>query len=572
VSDLASTEIAAALLQGTITLGLALLFFFLHRRYRRPHFRWWGVAFLLYSARIASIITFLATGAWAWLYWHQVATGWTALALLWAALVFSHQLAWRPAYGIALIFPVAWSWVAIFQLSNFLLAAAPAVLFLGATTIWTGLVFRRYRRQTASAAAGALSWGFLLWGLHHLDYPLLRARGAWNPWGYYLDLLFVLGVGAGVLLLVIEELRGAARTLTALSGDLRSRGGKNFLETLLGRVLSLPGVRGAALVAAGRGEVSLLHGVGECVEWRAGMPVPVRQRAETVARTGVPSLGGDRSFTGVLPVRREPEPLLLVATADATSPFAALDAGILVAVGEQIGAAVDTLDLAERLRIRSADLERLSGRMMQQYEEQRQRLARELHDETAQVFAALKLQLGALGEVVPDSLTPSVDRLLSLVGVGSQSIRQVVDDLRPAVLDDLGLLPALRAIVSRFPQWSGVSARITAPDRLPDVSEDMELALFRAAQEALSNVARHARATEVLTELRTEAGRIVLTVIDDGVGMPAERLDDIITQPGRAGLYGLRERLAGLGGSLTLAQHDPRGLRVRVEVPVGDHP
>src|SRR5678816_3696103 len=137
----ATTEFAAALLEGTVTFGLALLFLFLNRRYRRPHFLWWGIAFLLYAVRLVAIITFLGSDNWAWLYWHQVVTGWTALALLWAALVFAYQVTWRPVYLAALAFPVVWSWIAIFRLSNFMLAALPAVTFLSGTTLWTCLLY-----------------------------------------------------------------------------------------------------------------------------------------------------------------------------------------------------------------------------------------------------------------------------------------------------------------------------------------------------------------------------------------------------------------------------------------------
>ena len=190
----ATTEIAAALFQTGLTVGMALLFLFLFRRYEKPHFLWWAVAWGLYGLRLAAIISFLATSTWAWLYWHQVVTGWAALGLLWAALVFSRQSRLAPWHVLVLLFPPVWSYIAIFRLSDFMLAAAPAAAFLALTTLWTGVVFWQYRRKTGSAAAGSLAVTFVLWGLHHLDYPILRARGAWNPWGYYLDALFLLGV------------------------------------------------------------------------------------------------------------------------------------------------------------------------------------------------------------------------------------------------------------------------------------------------------------------------------------------------------------------------------------------
>ena len=88
------------------------------------------------------------------------------------------------------------------------------MLFLSLATLWTGWAFLQYRRSVASGGASLLAASFILWGLHHLDYPFLRARGAWNPWGYYIDILLTLAVGTGILLLVLDDLR---RGLGALS-------------------------------------------------------------------------------------------------------------------------------------------------------------------------------------------------------------------------------------------------------------------------------------------------------------------------------------------------------------------
>ena len=140
-------ELDAAILQIAVTLGICLYSSLLYRRYRKPWFLWFAVAWLLYVLRLGAIVAFLLTTHEAWLYWHQVVTGWTALALLWAALVFSQQLDFRPAYLLALLFPVGWSYVAIYVLDNFLFAALPAVLFLGAVTAWTGWLFFDFRRR-----------------------------------------------------------------------------------------------------------------------------------------------------------------------------------------------------------------------------------------------------------------------------------------------------------------------------------------------------------------------------------------------------------------------------------------
>jgi len=129
------TELSAAYLQTAVTLGLVALCGFLYRRYRKPYFGLWALAWTVYALRLGAIVAFLSTGRSAWLYWHQVTTGWTALALLWAALVFSRgRPIWRSWYVAVALFPPMWSWIAIYRMESFLLAAGPAVAFLSVAT------------------------------------------------------------------------------------------------------------------------------------------------------------------------------------------------------------------------------------------------------------------------------------------------------------------------------------------------------------------------------------------------------------------------------------------------------
>src|SRR5574338_275407 len=201
-----------------------------------------------------------------------VLAGATALALFWSALVLSRGVRLRPVHLLALLVPVAWSYVAIYQLNQFLLAALPMVLFLSAASIWTGLVFRDYRRQVGAPGAAVVGTALLLWGLHHLDYPILRAQGAWAPWGYYLDIIFELAVGAGFVIVVLDDLRRGIEALSALSADLQlgARTGE-VIRILLERPLSLPGVTGTALFLPDRAPDSFAGGAGACADW-AGQP------------------------------------------------------------------------------------------------------------------------------------------------------------------------------------------------------------------------------------------------------------------------------------------------------------
>ncbi len=580
----ALSELAAAFLLFGVTLGLAGLCAFLYRRYRKPYFAYWALAWCLFALRLTAIISFLVSENRHWLYWHQVTTGLMALALLWAALSFSQQLPWRHGYLWFLLFPPLWSYVAIYRMDNFFLAAGPAVLFLSAATLWTGWVFFRFYRITKSAAAASLAITFLLWGVHHFDYPFLRARGVWNPWGYYLDLLFVLAVGAGILLLVIEDQHRGLATLSTLSGDLQRVGrGKetNMLAPLLERPLTLPGVRGVAMYLLDNGAGSFVGGSGACATWIGSEPTGSAQHAiSQCVERGQPEIvrGWSRgnssadqpyAYTVALPVLREAIVSgALVMVGDARDPFAALDTRFLVALGQQVGAALESADLYRRIEARTEELERLATRMVQQHEEERRRLSRELHDETAQVFSAVKLQLALLRESLENELAVRLDRVLVLVDSGIKSIRNVTNDLRPSLLDDLGLVPALRALVDEFSERAGILARISAIGPIPTLSSESELALFRALQEGLTNVARHAEASSVVVTLRQAEDSLALTVKDDGKG-PANLDWHRLERKGHMGLTGMRERITSLGGSVRVNGAPGEGLELIVEVPDG---
>lgn len=413
-------ELHAALLQGAVILGAAAVCWFLSARYRRRDFLWWSVAWTLYVLRIGAIIAFLTTRAQQWLFVHQILTGWTALVLLWAALTFSQSVVWRWRYAAALAFPVVWSYVAIYELQSFMLAAMPAVLFLSFATFWTGLVFVGQWRATGSRGAAVLAGVLITWALHHLDYPILRAQGAWNPWGYYLDILFVLATSIGIGMLVLEEL------------DRRTR-----------------------------------------------------------------------------------------------------------------------------------ELERISARMVRQHEDDRRRVSMELHDQTAQVWAAVKMQLGVLRERAPAAMEQSLDRVLALVDSGIRSIRGVTTNLRPPLLDDLGLVPALRALVHDFADQTSLEISFDAPPEMPLLSAEAQLALYRALQEALSNVARHSGASRAEVRLMSMDKSVQLVVLDNGRGLPSAG-----APAASLGVVGMRERITALHGSVALKAGSAGGASLTITVPV----
>jgi signal transduction histidine kinase len=573
------SELEPAILQTAVTLGLAALSWLLFRRYRKRYYAWWTVAWVLYSMRLGAIMEFLLTRDAPWLYWHQVLTGWTALALLSAALAFVMQPVPR-FLGIATaLFPPIWSFAAIYLFDNFLLAAIPAVVFLAGVTLWTSGIFLRHWRRVRTPGALMLAVSFAAWGLHHLDYPFLRAQGAWVPWGYYLDVLFTLAVGAGMLMLVLDDLQQGIDTLATLG--VASREGDIVRETIE-RPLTLPAVRGSALFVRDGGPLKCAAAAADCAGWELTPPGDLELAAINAALDAGrfhqlrdvlsdPRTGKPFAFAAVLPLFPSPgapATSALVIVGESRDPFAALDDRFLLALGHQTGTAIEREEMRRRLRSRSDDLQRLSVRMIEQHEEERRRISLELHDETAQVFSTVKMQLGLVRETADPALDEELARALELIDKGIRSIRNVTNDLRPSLLDDLGLVPAMRSLVVEFAGRGSLDVTFVAREPLPDLPGDAELALFRALQELLSNVGKHARAKHVSVVLSANPDEILLTVDDDGIGAPSASELELRERLGHVGLAGIRERITTLGGTLRISRRATGGTSAEVRVPV----
>jgi signal transduction histidine kinase len=590
-----SLETSLVLFQACVTLGIAGLFLALALTYRKRYFGIWGGAWSVYALRLGIIALFLVTSDRIWLFWHQVATGWTALLLLWAAIVFSRQLPWDRRYYAFFLIPVVWSYVAIYRVENFLLAAIPAVIFLSLVTLGTGVVFVQYWRHAASKGGAVLAAAFLLWGVHHLDYTFLRARGAWVPYGYYLDVLFELAVGGGMLLLVLEDQQRGVGALAMLSEELqRSLRPADVVTAVLERTLSLRPVVGCALYREdAAGALVFRGGSGVCAGWGATALVtaapanPDSAPILAAPRDGVakvvhswPSGGGGggagpvapHPYAAFLPVfMGERAAGTFVIVARARDPFASMDRGFLRALGQQIGAALQHAELYAALEERSADLRRASASLLRAAETERLRIARELHDETGQVLTAIKLELAELERLVAGSPTgtQAARRAADLAGRALQSIRATARGLRPAVLDDLGFVPALRTLAEEFAGRTGVAVDLRAAPLARNPGPEVQVALYRVLQEALTNVARHAAATRVEITVDVENGEVVLAVRDDGCGFDP----DHATAPGdlRAGLAGMKERVVGAGGRFSMSSAPGHGARLEARLPLGDN-
>ena len=216
----------------------------------------------------------------------------------------------------------------------------------------------------------------------------------------------------------------------------------------------------------------------------------------------------------------------------------------------------------ERLRV-------LSMRLLDAQEQERRSIARELHDEIGQALTAVRIDLQTLHESVDDAARPVVESALAVTRHLVTQARDMSLDLRPSLLDDLGLMAALRWYLERHQQRLGGSATLVgdlADLRLPP---QLETACFRVAQEALTNVARHAGARSVRVELRHTDGEIELSVRDDGAGFDVEEARHRAVGGQSMGLLGMEERVMLAGGRLEVESRVGCGTEVRVRLPLG---
>jgi PAS domain S-box-containing protein len=206
----------------------------------------------------------------------------------------------------------------------------------------------------------------------------------------------------------------------------------------------------------------------------------------------------------------------------------------------------------------------LAARVLEAREEEKTLIARELHDELGQLLTALKMDLAWLRERLSDQdLLQRADEMGQLLDRTVASTRRISADLRPLMLDDLGLAEAATWLVDEFGRRSGVRCELTIDGIAAlEMSKAVATALYRALQESLTNIARHAGATQAWIGLRCQNGTITLEVVDDGRGIAVEE----IAKPRSLGLKGMRERFSHLGGSFEVGRAPSGGTRVRISV------
>lgn len=224
------------------------------------------------------------------------------------------------------------------------------------------------------------------------------------------------------------------------------------------------------------------------------------------------------------------------------------------------------LTFNEMLARLEAERRDATGKVLAGQESERLRIAQELHDQVGQELTAVLLGLARVEARAPAELRDDVAEVQGAVRTSLEDVRRIAIELRPEALDDLGLQSALAVLCERFGERFGLQITQQLGQQLPDLSRDAELVVYRVAQEALTNVARHSGADVADLTLAPQNGMLMLTVTDDGDGLPDGY------EPG-TGMRGMRERATLIGADLVI-DHDPQagGCRVRLKVPTENGP
>jgi signal transduction histidine kinase len=224
---------------------------------------------------------------------------------------------------------------------------------------------------------------------------------------------------------------------------------------------------------------------------------------------------------------------------------------------------------AEQMRIARDQSRAFARRLAEAQEQERQRIARELHDGVGQYLIALNMNLNSLHDPLTDRGTGRTDpRLTDSIGIVSdmtESIRTIIYDIRPAVLDDFGLLAGIKSLTDKFSKHTNMDISVQGDDDMPRLPELVEITLYRIMQEALTNVAKHAQAKNISIRLMQSYESVLLDITDDGIGFDPALCDDPRSM-GAWGMLNMRERADAIGGTFRIESEKGKGTRVVVEI------
>jgi signal transduction histidine kinase len=231
--------------------------------------------------------------------------------------------------------------------------------------------------------------------------------------------------------------------------------------------------------------------------------------------------------------------------------------------------ATENEELERRVRRRTAELSALSSHLQQLSEKEKVSLARELHDELGGLLIAVKMDVSWLQKRWPNS-DPDIQarwvRVLKVLDDGVDFKRRIVESLRPTLLDNMGLLPAIRWITQETCSRAGLQYSEIYPDSEPELIDDAAIMVFRLVQESLTNIVKHAHATQVKVEIALDENAMTVLIEDNGIGIDSDRREAV----GSHGLATMRHRVRSFGGTFEIDVPAQGGTRIEARVPIND--
>lgn len=243
--------------------------------------------------------------------------------------------------------------------------------------------------------------------------------------------------------------------------------------------------------------------------------------------------------------------------------------GIVIDITDHLSAEQAGKQLEDELKNSRDQLRNLSAHLQSIREEERANIAREIHDELGQALTALKMDLNWLNKKIPpeqEILLQKVDSMSRLIDLTIQNIRRLSTELRPGLLDDLGLTAAIEWYCEEFQKRTGIQCHLRLGRENISLDQELAIAVFRIFQETLTNVARHSQATDVEAILTIQDHLLEMEIRDNGVGIPEEKIND----PKSFGLIGVRERVYPWGGNVEFKGFANIGTLVSIVIPL-DH-
>lgn len=247
--------------------------------------------------------------------------------------------------------------------------------------------------------------------------------------------------------------------------------------------------------------------------------------------------------------------------------FTKEDRDLLDAIAERLGIVIERKKTFEDLAGSREELRSLSTHLQSLREEERTSIAREIHDALGQSLTAMKLDLSWIKNRLDGQgdLAARAESMGSMIDATINTVRRISGELRPGLLDDIGLLAAIEWYAGEFEKRSGVACRVSAGSEEPELDEKVAINIYRIVQESLTNIIRHANATAVDVDLVIDADALTLTIRDNGRGITGEEVNSARS----LGLIGLRERALSCGGSITVEGEAGRGTVVTAHIPLG---